>query len=408
MPDEQRLRYLTELDDSLPMPLERRAEVIEEINAHLDDAVTARLERGDSLAAAEAHAQARLGSAQNLAADLARPEQSAWRLFAAVGASLRTGVGQWIYGFLLGWLVLLLGVYLLSAVVWTAGEWLGTTWRFEFTDQGWNTTLTAGAIALGLYFAGRAMPRTMSTVSRRPFTQVRQWVAAFGTMSAFGVLVFAADMPHNWASAIGATLAPIGFAVGAYRPGLLPGRVRWPYHVIVGAFLLVAALSAMFALSNQPGGASEHVTAGEPGDRGLAVVGPWRNDPMTSDEPLLWSIYLGDQTGEGERYEWELNGNAAMAGLRGLRVEAWHSNASPHGELDQRYDEPFAVAPIERTGRMLTASLDTASTPGVSSWELIVTGVGRDGTRYIVDAGTILSSTFTGSVWDWIVAVSAD
>lgn len=129
---------------------------------------------------------------------------------------------------------------------------------------------------------------------------------------------------------------------------------------------------------------------------------------MTSDEPLLWSIYLGDQTGEGERYEWELNGNAAMAGLRGLRVEAWHSNASPHGELDQRYDEPFAVAPIERTGRMLTASLDTASTPGVSSWELIVTGVGRDGTRYIVDAGTILSSTFTGSVWDWIVAVSAD
>jgi len=41
-----------------------------------------------------------------------------------------------------------------------------------------------------------------------------------------------------------------------------------------------------------------------------------------------------------------LNGNAAVAGLHGIRVEAWHSNASPHGELDPRYDEPFAWRPL--------------------------------------------------------------
>jgi hypothetical protein len=64
------------------------------------------------------------------------------------------------------------------------------------------------------------------------------------------------------------------------------------------------------------------------------------------------------------------------------------------------------VAPIERDGRTLTAWLDTSSTPGTDSWELVVTGVGSDGTRYVLDAGTILNSTFHGSAWDWFAAVS--
>ena len=139
MPDAERIRYLAELDASLPMPLERRAEILEEINAHLDDAVRGRVQLGDRPDVAEAQAQARLGPPRNLAADLARPEQSGWRLVAAVGASVRVGIGQWVYGFLLGSLILLLGLYLLSAVVWATGEFLDTQWSLGFTDQGWNT-----------------------------------------------------------------------------------------------------------------------------------------------------------------------------------------------------------------------------------------------------------------------------
>ncbi|MEO7295929.1 MAG: permease prefix domain 1-containing protein, partial [Candidatus Limnocylindria bacterium] len=307
MPDAERIRYLAELDASLPMPPERRAEILEEINAHLDDAVTGRVQLGDRPDVAEAQAQARLGPPRNLAADLARPEQSGWRLVAAVGASVRVGIGQWIYGFLLGSLILLLGLYLLSAVVWATGELLDTQWSLGFTDQGWNTMLSAGTFAVGLYFAGRAMPRTASTVSRHPYAQVRPWVAAVGTVAAFGVLVLLADMQHNAASVIAMTLAPISFAIGAYRPGLLPERVRWPYRFLVGAFVLVAATAGIVALSNQPGGASEDATpAGAPPDRGLSAVGPWWIDPMTAEEPLLWSNYLGDDTGDGDRYRWEL------------------------------------------------------------------------------------------------------
>jgi hypothetical protein len=137
------------------------------------------------------------------------------------------------------------------------------------------------------------------------------------------------------------------------------------------------------------------------------MIAPRWAGSRTGEEPVLWNIRLGDPSGAGASYEWELNGDAALAGLHDLRVEAWHVQmgaTSPQLDADQR--EPFAVAPIERDGRTLTASLDTSSTPGTNMWELIVTGVGSDGTRYILDAGTVLNSTFTGSAWDWFVAVS--
>lgn len=404
MADDRRIRYLTELDASLPMPLERRAEVIEEIDAHLDDAVAAHLERGGAPDEAEAHAQRRLGAPSDLARDLARSEQSPWRLLAAVGASVRVGVGQWLYGFLLGWLLLLLGIYALAGAVQLADRLFEAGWTFQFTDQGWNTLITSGAFAFGLYFAGRAVPRTMSIASRMPVGELRPWVATIGTAATFGLFFFVIEMPLNWASVIGMAAVPLAFSLGVYRPHLLRSRMGRRYLIIVGALVLVPMIGLWSAGTGSSGGVE--VADGELPDRGLAMVGPWWADPMTAEEPLLWNIRLGDPRGAGDPYEWELNGSAALAGLRSVRVEAWHSEEGTHGRLDPRFPEPFAVAPIERDGRTLTASLDTSSTPGTNLWELIVTGIGDDGTRYVLDAGTVLNSTFHGSAWDWIVAVS--
>lgn len=404
MAEDRRISFLTELDASLPMPLERRAEVIEEINAHLDDAVAERLGHGDPPDVAEIYAQRRLGAPQDLAGDLARSEQSAWRLLAAVGAGVRMGVGQWIYGFLLGWLLLLLGIYALAGAVQLAARLLETGWTFQFTDQGWNTLVTSGAFAIGLYFAGRAVPRAVSIASRRLTSEVRPWVATIGTAATFALFFFVMEMPLNWASAIGMAAVPLTFGLGVYRPHLLPSRMGRRYLIIIGALVLVPAIGLWSAGAGSSGGVE--VTDGELPDRGLAMVGPWWADPMTAEQPLLWNIRLGDPRGAGDPYEWELNGGAALAGLRSLRVEAWHSEEGAQGRLDPRFREPFAVAPIERDGRTLTASLDTSSTPGTNLWELIVTGVGDDGTRYVLDAGTILNSTFHGSAWDWFVAVS--
>ena len=411
MAEDRRIRFLGELDDSLPMPLERRAEVIEEINAHLDDAVAERLEHGDAPDVAEMHAQTRLGSPSDLARDLARPEQSTWRLLAAVGAGVRMGVGQWIYGFLLGWLTLLLGIYGLAGAVQLADRLFETGWTFQFTDQGWNTLITSGAFAFGLYFAGRAVPRAMSIASRRPVDELRPWVATIGTAATFALFFFVIEMPLNWASAIGMAAVPLAFGLGAYRPHLLAGHVRSWVLVLVGALVLVPLVGLLIAGADTDGRSGSsggvEVSGGEFPDHGLGMVGPWWVAPMTADEPVLWNIRLGEPRGAGEPYEWELNGDAALAGLRDLRVEAWHVDIATIPRLDPGHSEPFATAPIERDGRTLTALLDTSSTPGTDAWELVVTGVGDDGTRYILDAGTILNSTFHGSAWDWLLAVGA-
>ena len=369
-------------------------------------AVAERLEHGDAPDVAEMHAQTRLGSPSDLARDLARPEQSTWRLLAAVGAGVRVGVGQWIYGFLLGWLTLLLGIYGLAGAVQLADRLFATGWTFQFTDQGWNTLITSGAFAVGLYFAGRAVPRAVSIASRRPVGRA----PAVGRDHRNGSHLRPLLLRHRDAAELGTApsvwpLVPLAFGLGAYRPHLLPGHVRSWVLVLVGALVLVPLVGLLIAGADTDGGSG--AIDDESSDRGLGMVGPWWVAPMTADEPVLWNIRLGDPRGAGEPYEWELNGDAALAGLRDLRVEAWHVDIATIPRLDPGHSEPFATAPIERDGRTLTALLDTSSTPGTDAWELVVTGVGDDGTRYILDAGTILNSTFHGSAWDWLLAVGA-
>jgi hypothetical protein len=403
MAEDRRIRYLTELDASLPMPLERRAEVIEEINSHLDDAVAAQLERGILPAEAEESAQARVGPPHLLAADLARSEQSTWWLLAGVGAGVRTGLGQGVYGFLLGWLLTLLGIYALLVVVRLSDSLFKTGWNFQFTDQGWNTLITTGAIAFGLYYSGRAVPRAVGIASRRPFAEVRPWVASLGTAAAFLLLVFAVEMPQNWPSVIALSIAPLAFAVGSYRPNLVHRRLHVPWVVLIALLFLIPL--GLLASAGGNGGASETSETsvwGEWGEERAAIVGPqWAAD---GDLELGASGWSSD--GRAVTATWELGSPAQVAGLRELRVEAWRADPDVIGGLDARWTEPFAVAGVERDGAALSGTVVTTTEPGISVWELFLTGSGADGRRYVVASGGGGNSTFTGTVWDWAIAVA--
>ena len=127
---------------------------------------------------------------------------------------------------------------------------------------------------------------------------------------------------------------------------------------------------------------------------------------MTADEPVLWNIRMGDPRGAGEPYEWELTerrpspGCATSASKPGMSTSRRSRDSTPGTASHSQQRRSSA------TGDTLTASLDTSSTPGTDAWELIVTGVGDDGNRYILDAGTILNSTFHGSAWDWLLAAA--
>lgn len=404
MPDEWRDRYLEELDHLLPFPPERRAEVVEEISSHLDDAVADRMGRGIPADRAEADAQTRLGVPRDLARELARPEQSAWRLLAAAGAGVRTGVGYWIYGYLFGALLVYLVLWALFAAAQLLHLLLGGDWFFGTTDQGWTSLMTAGAVAVGLYFAGRAATEAISVSSRRLLADVRPWIVGTVTALAFALLVFVIRVPHNWASVVGFALAPAAVALGAYRPGLLPRRIRLPF-VIIALFAAVAVVGLGLA-SGSDGATDQPVLADGPADGGISMVGPRWVDTHPIEGEMFSSSGLSFEISGAVRYEWRLADGVSLAGLTDLRAEAWRADPARPLQLHPGYDEPFAVASVERIGETLRASLITTNEPGVFAWELILTGVGPDGRRYVLDSGTGEMSTFTGSAWDWIVAVT--
>jgi len=397
MPDTSRDAYLGALDELLPFDAERRAEILEEIGTHLDDALA------DGMS--ESVAQARMGPPRILAADLARPAQSTVRLFAGVGAGLRTGIAQWIYGYLLGSLLVLVGAFVLSALVQLAGQVLATRWSLQFTDQGWNSLLTVIASAVGLYYAGRAMPESISMGAHRLADEVRPWVVAVVTAGLVMLLAFVVELPLNWASALALAVAPAAFVLGAYRPGLLPRRVRISYAVLIILLVTLPLIGLVTATGGAGvGGSPTQAPSGTAFDRGLSSVGPrWAATDDRFSEPSLEASGWGTNADGAITWEATLIDRSALGGLRDLRLEAWHTHPESLA-IDVRYDEPFASSPVRRNGRVLSGEVVTTADPRVGFWTLVVTGRDEVGTRYVVMAGGGGASTFEGSAWDWLVA----
>lgn len=402
MPEDARDRYLAELAGVLPMPDDRRAETIEEIAAHLDDAVADRVERGAEPDQAEADAQARLGSPTELARSLARPEQSPWRSLAGAGTALWSGTGHWIYGYLFASLLIIVTVLASSALIQAAGLLLDTGWNLQTSDGGWNTMFTAVAIGVGCYFAGRVLPDRFARASGHLTVDVRPWVLTVGVALVAVMTVLVLESPQNWASVIALVIAPFGLVLGAYRPSLLPGRTRFGLVAIVLTLLVVSIVGLTVASA---AGRGAPVEVPEVADRGLSTIGPeWH--PTADFAPALESSSWGEGA-EGTGWEATLASGVSLDEFEDLRLEAW---ASTDGgmRLDPASDGPFAIAPVAQSGRHLAATIDTAGEPGVTFWNLILTGVADDGVRYVLDASMGGQSTFTGSAWDWIVAVATE
>lgn len=391
MPDRSRAEYLAELEDVLPFPAERRAEIVEEIAAHLDDAVAG--------GATEASAQHRLGDPVQLAEALAQPEQSAVRLLAAAGAGVRAAVGPWLYGYLLASLIVLVSFFLIAALAALAARLIGSPAPVS-TTGGWNTALTAIPLATALYFAARSATRAASVASRRLVRQVRPWVATLGTAGSAWVLWFVMDAPQNVASVVALAATPFAVALGAYRPAILPSRPRIPLIVLVGLVALIP-LGILASTGTSPATSVGEVLTVGAWERRSAVVGPtWSAGAEPAFESSGWSI-----TEEGVSAEWAPARAGLLRELSSLRLEAWHADAGSDWLLDPAYSAPFAIGAVTRDGDLLVGSVAIHREPFATEWQLFLTGVARDGVRYVLDAPGGGSGGFEGSVSDWVAAV---
>jgi hypothetical protein len=100
-------------------------------------------------------------------------------------------------------------------------------------------------------------------------------------------------------------------------------------------------------------------------------------------------------------------GGQALSNWTDLRFEAWHAlplDASGPGGIDTRYSAPFAVQPAVLNGTDLTAVFHFERLRDAGSWWIVLTAVGPDGHRYLLDDGQGGISYFNGSAWDWLTA----
>ena len=402
-PSDARRRFLRTLDARLPLPAHEREEVLEEIAAHLDDAVEELAATGIPGDEAERRAEARLGPPVMLADALARARQSPRHLLEAVGTGAWVGVRDGLGGLIVGYFAVFVVGLAAAGTVQLIGRALGTGWVFQFADQGWNSLLVALASLAASFQAGRGITPTVSVASRHRPAEVRGWVLVVGTLLVAIIAVYVVRMPQNWASVIGWVAVPFGFALGVGRPTLLPS---WIGHRLTAglALLLIFTLSiglllfvtgSMGGVVVEDGGA---VSFQGPRDLGYDVVGPaWSADDLQSATTIF---HDGLETVT-------ITAGPTVRQLHDLRIEAWPTGEPPSEMLiSPDAVAPIAVGPARLEDGSIRGSVRVNVAPGSTWYAVFATGIGPDGVRYRIAVSCCTQATFQGSVWDWIVAVA--
>jgi HAAS len=341
-------RYLAEVAAHLTLPDELRAEILEELAAHIGDAAADLRAAGHELDVAEIEALARLGPPATLARALVAARRRPAQLLAAAGVGTWAAIGSGVAGAVTGWLVVLLASVLGSLVVWQVAKALDiyyTGWT-----GGWNTVLTAVALAIGTFSAGAGAVRAVALRGWRAPSEVRGLVAlAGGVMLAFPVL-FLFEATLNWASVLGLILVPVAFAFGTRFDTFGPLGAR-----ALGV-LLIAALAVVLLVNGAVVVTANHTQNYSWNEEvfGAGVLPPWWGGSPESAAVLLGSQSTSTALGV-ETIEYDAVSQQAVAQLRDFRLEAWIGERpttigawSPARLAPLRWPPPSSMAPRSR------------------------------------------------------------
>jgi hypothetical protein len=396
-------RYLERLNAELPLPHDLRAEVTEEIARHLADSTDALVAAGIERDAAEAAAIARLGTPRALARELSRSHRRGPRLLAAAGAGTFGAVRDGLLGTLLGWFFVVLAVVLGQVVVSAIGHWLSIEVNLSW-EPGWNTVITALGLNVGALAAGGAGVRAASRSGWRSPEEIRGAVVVVGGLVIAWIVLVATQYQLNWASVAVLMAAPVSFVAGTHFYRLGPPRPR----TVAAALLLMGVIGVGSATL-----VHAVLTVGEPRSyswstltHGYEVIAPWWQDPASEDPPAFIEGSVWGTEGS-VMVSVDAASPALASNFHDLRLEAWR--AEPPGDgwrLLPDQTTPFATAPATRDGATIQGTLQFNRTPDVIWAQVVLTGIGPDGTRYLLNASGPEPTIFSGSVWDWFARVA--
>ena len=350
-------RYLERLEVHLRMPPEAAGNVLDEVAAHIDDAIAAGMLEGLTPDAAERRALDRLGPPDALGKDLRRTHQTRRRLLAAAGS----GVWHGTQGLVRGWF----GGYIVALPVLLVALYVAQIGQAVFGFRNGVSTANAifdVAIWLAVWGAAWVSARTIvEAVSRRSLRSIESIRTPLAVGGAALVAVPAILLPadHSLLSVAMAIATPFVFGLGArsvdaafwdrFGPPAWERRVpRLRRIAFVGFILVILAPFAAIPLGMSTGS----VEVQQPEPESMSAAERWAAAGYTIVAPKVIDydeIYLASGwTKDGwilgnipdDRVDWD--------DFPGLRFEVWRAMAStdhdPRGRL--LGNAPMAVVPV--------------------------------------------------------------
>jgi len=420
--------YLDRMTAELRLPAADVAEVRAELVDHLRDSIASLEAEGFETERAIREALGRLGPPAELGRQLRVAHQSTRRLLAGAGGGVFAAGGDFVLGYLGGIVLAMLGFLAVSALVALLAA-VGVHLPGIFGDDDGatvNSLLYATTILVATAVATRYAVRTSAGLSRRAPRTVAVFWAVAGALVFGWLAIFEMRGPQSWPS-VGLELCiPVVAVAAAFvrieRP--MPHVGRWA--VVVSVVSLVVLVLGVYAVnvsvSSTSGSAplSSLVVCSAP-DQSTSCQPDFHLETVAPMAPAAWlpegfpmnggsnsfgasGASIDDQFGSGQS---ALSVAAILSNWTDVRFEAWHAlpmNEPGPGGIDTRYSSPFAVQPAVSSGSHLTAVFHFERLRDASPWWVVLTAVGPDGHRYLLDGGQGGSSDFNGSAWDWLTA----
>lgn len=404
--------FLGAVADALPFADTERAEIVEELRAHLDDSTTALQGEGLTADIARRTALDRLGPPDRLARAMTEARRNPRRLLAAVGAGswavVRTGVYGWVIGLLVA-----------------AVAWLVTVAFVRFVGAFAFDSVSYVAVGVALYIAGSAVPPVVARRAGYRVESARWAVAAIGTIVVGTYALIGWSGPLDLV-AVGAVLAlPTWWILGTLRR-LPVGRTSLRTF---GALVAVAAITSAGIHLGQSAlrqtGALDDYSV----DLGLDRIAAPTPDAIGATVTGWGGPSIGGPSGfVAGTFAIDIADAAAFADWTDLRIEAWKA-------IDPAGVEPTAVSPLATKpflvvpavwgppGQLgdggfkwsssnpwgpramtLYGSLRLDRTPWITAAWVAFTGVGPDGVRYRITEPQYEQAIFSGIPLEWLQA----
>jgi len=401
--------FLATLDRTLELPELDRAEIRAELAAHLEDSIASIETEGLDEERATREALARLGSPEELARQLEAARRTTRRLLAgAAGGVFQAGVGA-IRGYLAGTLALFL-VWVFVATALKPAIDFAASHLPSIDQQGLASSSAIGGLLwiVAVFAAGRRSIRELARRSRWPARLVGRWWALAGFAFLGWLVLFENTAEQSWLVVPIELAIPVAFGAGAlWRPDrdlpLARAQVRGSVAIVA-----IVGLVGLMLVGMEVGarGSSDDGYAYQYSTTAMDFVAPPTSESLARLSGETYGVSWLQST-------WTVEDATALSLYHDLRFEAWRADRVPGAPdwvldflPDPRYATPYAVEPATLDGTELTASFEFDHSR-TTRWAIFLTGVGPDGVRYRLgglDAPESTTSTFCGTVWDWLTA----